>query len=107
MDGGILEELGQTKTNMKQYRPIGYGEGDQESLEEWIGGRNKNLLLVEYSNGEILIGHKDNQEYMRWVFNTESSKGSEIMDTHLFTKYELNEYLNNRQNENKRRNSIK
>ncbi|NVM37755.1 MAG: hypothetical protein HWN81_19340 [Candidatus Lokiarchaeota archaeon] len=77
-------------------RPIGYGEGDQESLEEWIGGRKRNILIVEYFNGNILIGNQEDQEYMRWVFNTESSKGSEIKDTHLLTKAELDEYLENR-----------
>lgn len=58
--------------------------------------KHKNLLLIEYSNGEVLTGDKEDQEYIRWAFNTESSKATQIIDTHLLTKQEANEYLKNK-----------
>lgn len=51
----------------------------------------KNLLLVKYSDGRILIGDRDDSSYTKWVFEIDNN--SDIIDTMLVDNKEARQIL--------------
>ena len=53
----------------------------------------KNLLLVKYSDGRIMVGNKDDSEYTRWVFQVNEFDRVDIVDTMLINNKEARQIL--------------
>ena len=75
---------------MKSYRPIGFGEGDEEARLEWKN--SKDILMIKFSNDLVVFGDKNDKDYTDWVFNSEEN--GKIISTTLLTKEEAQIKLN-------------
>ena len=75
---------------MKDYRPIGFGEGDEEAKEEWEN--SKDILMIKFSNDLVVFGDKNDKDYTDWVFSSEEN--GKIISTTLLTKEEAQIKLN-------------
>ena len=74
------------------FRPIGYGEGDEEARKDW--GDSKVILKVEFSNKICVFGHKDDKYFTDWAFNFGVDEDADIISTTLLTQAEAQEQLN-------------
>lgn len=76
--------------NMKTYRPIGFGEGDEEARIEWEN--SKDILMIKFSNDLVVFGNKNDKSFTEWVFSSEEN--GDIISTNLLTSKEAEIQLN-------------
>ena len=60
----------------------------------------RNLLMFKFSNGDILIGNKDDPKYIDWVYEYNggrkdgwSEEGIDIVESELTSQEEFNYYI--------------